>query len=318
MVGSLAVVVVNFGSTHLLTTNLVRVVQEARPTHVVVVDNFSDDAERHDVRAVAEDEGWTLVAPDENLGFGGGVNRGAAVALAAGATDLLVVNPDAWIDGRSVERLAAQAADDRLVMLSPVVKTSDGRVWFSGLDVYLDDGSIHGPRRRDELAPRPYEPWLSGACLWITAEAWQLVGGFDDAYFLYWEDVDLSVRARRLGIRVAVVDDAVAVHDEGGTHRDGQARAEAKSGTYYYFNIRNRMVFAARHLDAAGVRAWRRTSLAQARAILLRGGRRQFLRPLGPLRAAARGLRDGRRAARTLAPLPTRVTTPSDEEKTHG
>ncbi|MGW9419052.1 glycosyltransferase [Cellulosimicrobium funkei] len=311
--GDLAIVVVSYGSAALLERNLGArgAVGEAR---VVVVDNRSTTPERERVSRLADERGWDLLTPAENLGFGGGANLGMRVAFGAGAAEVLLLNPDATIAAADVRTLRAAVQDDRLLLVSPVVLTPAGRRWFGGLDVYLDDGTFRAPSRRDEHPGAARVEWLSGACLLVTREVWERTGGFDDAYFLYWEDVDLSYRLQRAGGRVAVVEDAVAVHDEGGTHRDGRQRPEAKSETYYYYNIRNRMLFAAQHLDEVSVRRWRRSAPGNARAVLRRGGRRQFLRPVVPLRAAWRGLRDGRRAARQGAATadrrePARSTT---------
>ncbi|WP_399548508.1 glycosyltransferase family 2 protein [uncultured Microbacterium sp.] len=282
-----------------MATNLGITLSDGSDLDVVVVDNWSSDTERALIREHASDRGWTLIAMDANVGFGAGVNAGAAVAIERGATDILILNPDAHIDAQSISRLAAAVEEDRLTIASPVVKDVSGRVWFGGLDLYLADGTIRAPRRRSEHPGAEHVEWLSGACLWVTKEAWEVVGGFDDAYFLYWEDVDFSRRAAAHGVRLAVVADAVAVHDEGGTQREAGRRPEAKSEAYYYYNIRNRMLFAARHLDAEGVRRWMgSSSVRNAWEILLRGGRRQFLRPVAPVRAAWKGVRDGRRIAR--------------------
>ena len=73
--------------------------------------------------------------------------------------------------------------------------------------------------------------------------------------------------------------EAVAVHDEGGTHRDRDADAgPAKSDTYYYYNIRNRLLYTALQLDAGARRRWVATAPAAARAIVLRGGDRKSTR----------------------------------------
>ncbi len=296
---SLGIVVVNYASADLLAVNLAATAAAVPDAQVIVVDNRSTDADRARVAALTRAHGWRLVAMDDNAGFGGGVNAGAAVAFGElGVTDLLLLNPDARIDGRSVDALAAATADGR-TMASPRVEDAAGRVWFAGMDVYLDDGSMGGPRRRRAQPGARRLPWLSGACLWIPRAVWNEVAGFDDAYFLYWEDVDISVRAARGGARLVVVDDALAVHDEGGTHRAETQRAEAKSELYYYYNIRNRLIFAARLLDAADAQNWSRSAWRNAWQVLLRGGRRQFLRPLPPLRAAWRGVRDGRRMLAT-------------------
>lgn len=298
----LAIVVVNYGSSGLLARNLVRTAVVAAPAMTVVVDNWSTDVERQEVRQLAEDQGWTLVAPESNLGFGGGVNAAARIAFDRGARDLLVINPDAHIDAFSVRALQEASAPDGLTMLAPVIRDASGKTWFNGADLYVADGATRGQAHRARFADAERWEWLSGACLWIPAEAWALTGGFDEDYFLYWEDVDLSRRLVERGGRLLVVPDAIAVHDEGGTHRDRRQSSRAKSSVYYYYNIRNRMLFAVKHLDRTGVARWRREIGRSAREVLLRGGRRQFLHSLAPIRAGWRGMADARRIVRNASP----------------
>ncbi|MCD2499666.1 MULTISPECIES: glycosyltransferase family 2 protein [Microbacterium] len=298
MTREVAIIVVNYASAGLLSQNLVATAAAMPYAHVYVVDNLHSAAERARVQDLADQQGWRLIALPDNRGFGAGVNAGAREAWRDGATDLLVLNPDASLDAAAAEALIAATAGDRRVLVSPVIRTPDGRIWFDGCDLYLGTGETRGRRARDRFPGAEREEWLAGTALWVTREVWDLVDGFDEEFELYWEDVDFSHRVRVAGGALAVVTSAVAVHDEGATHRSSAQRSEAKSELYYYFNIRNRLLYAARHLDEAGIRSWLASSTASARAILLRGGRRQFLRPLPPLRAAYRGLRDGRRIAR--------------------
>ena len=299
----LAVVVVGYGSSALLAANLAPLTRRLPGARTVVVDNRTTDAERAAMRRLSAEEGWELVEPDGNLGFGLGMNAGAERALAAGATRLLLLNPDATIEPDDVATLLRAADGDGPALLAPRILRPDGSVWFDGSDLHLGDGRISATRKREQLGVTDAEQWLSGACLLVTADLWRAVGGFGDAYFLYWEDVELSFRARRAGARVEVVPEATAVHAEGGTQGEGHASSgEAKSTGYYYFNIRNRLVFASRNLPPETVARWRRASLPIAYEVLLQGGRRQFLRSLRPLGAAFRGLRDGLRASRVSRP----------------
>jgi N-acetylglucosaminyl-diphospho-decaprenol L-rhamnosyltransferase len=284
-----AVVVVSYGSSELLATNLAAVATECPDARVVVVDNYSSDAELVAVRRLCADHGWRLVANATNVGFGTAMNAGVATALADGAEQLLLLNPDATISRASLTRLREVVATAPLTLAAPVIETPDGGLWSDGHDLYLDRGRMRATRRR-EGAPR-VAPWLSGACLLISAELWGRVGGFDDRYFLYWEDVDLSWRVVEAGGSLQVVRDAVAEHDEGGTQERLSRRA--LSTTYYYYNIRNRLVFAAHHLPRADRWRWVLTAVPEAYQILLRGGRRQLVASTGPWRAAITGTVSG-------------------------
>ena len=295
--GAWAIVVVNYGSSALLEANLAATAAEAKPDIVVVVDNPTTEAERERVRELAGRENWTLVEPAVNTGFGGGVNLGVAAALERGATGLLLLNPDARIGADSVDRLRAATAGESLALCAPRIVTPSGTIWFAGADVSLSDGRTRGHAARSRQRDEESWEWLTGACLWFTATLWRKTGGFDEEYFLYWEDVDFSRRVVLLGGTLRVVTDAVAVHDEGATHRSRGQSDRSKSETYYYFNIRNRMLFATRFLDDEGVRRWRAQVATSAREVILRGGRAQLLRSLAPWRAYVRGSRDARRIA---------------------
>ncbi len=262
-----AVVVVNYRSSRLLERNLAQLPVEVA---VVVVDNYSDDAERTRVRALGAQRGWQVLTPGTNLGFGDGVNLGVARALGDNATTVCVVNPDAVLSLHELEGLVAAARERPRAFVAPRIVDSAGKVTFSGSEVDLAAGRT---RRADIAVAR--HPWLSGACLAFTAGAWQLSGGFANVYFLYWEDVDISWAMLENGGELWIADEVTVVHDAGGTQTS--TSSSGKSATYVYYNCRNRLVFAARRLGSEDRRRWIRGSVAYAREVLLRGGSRRVL-----------------------------------------
>jgi len=292
-----AVVIVNYGAIGILEPNAANV-SPPGGGFVVVVDCFSSASERQRVEAACARHGWVPVMLAENAGFGGGTNAGAVAALQRGAEVIVGLNPDATIDPDSLVQLARTAAEDPSALVSPTIVDGAGGVWFGGSDLYLDDGSIAGIRRRVERTGRPRHEWATGACFAMSAELWERLGGFDEEYFLYWEDVDLSRRVLDLGGSLRTLA-ATAVHDEGQTHVDA-VRGRAKSETYYYHNIRNRLLYAAKHGDAETIRRWWRATPRVSWQILMQGGRAQ-LRTVAPWRALLRGIRDGRRALRSAS-----------------
>jgi GT2 family glycosyltransferase len=293
----LAILVVNYGSSRLLQKNLIPLSAGLPSAVVVVVDNFSTRAERERVSRLCGEHGWLCEPLTDNLGFGVGMNRAAAAAQQLGAQHLLLLNPDAELTPENATRLLEAVRSDSRLAVAPTVLRPDGSVWFGGAELYLDDGRIRSSGRH--LADARTEPWLSGACIMISTRLWIEVGGFSDGYFLYWEDVDLSHRILKTGGRLEVSADATAVHAEGGTQGVGAGSSGApKSALYYFYNIRNRLLFASLHLDSVELRAWQRETFAVAWEVLLEGGRRQLLRSPRPLVSAARGVIAGLRIAR--------------------
>lgn len=290
-----AVVIVSFGSSKLLRRNAAAL-ELPSSGRIVVVDCYSSAAERERVRAIAGQHGWTAVLLDDNAGFGGGTNAGAERAIELGAQVIVALNPDAQIDRESLEVLVAAVQEDPMLVASPMIVEVDGSPWFSGADLYLEDGSVRGARARQRFEGIERRAWATGACFSISLELWRKLAGFDEEYFLYWEDIDLSHRALNAGGRLAIAE-ATVVHDAGGT-QTAIGAGRAKSETYYYYNIRNRLLYAVKHLPGGDVKRWERSAARVGYGVLLRGGRRQLVTSVQPWRAYLRALRDGRRLVR--------------------
>lgn len=295
---SLAIVVVNYGSHPLVESNLLKTVGERFDGQVIIVDNFTSPAERVAVQGLGARYGWRVLALDTNEGFGGGCNRGAALAIESGAAELLFLNPDAWLGLEAVDVLRAHVQADPRLQISPEVLRPNGTVYSAEMDLHLDIGEMRATRRRPADAdPQRIHTWVSGACFAISAEFWTELGGFDEDFFLYWEDADLSRRVVMAGGKVRADHSVNAFHDEGGTHRD-TASTRVKSPIYYYYNARNRLLYAAKHLTPEDARRWIRVTPRASYRILLQGGRRQFVRPARSLWPALKGSLAGVRAFR--------------------
>lgn len=296
-----ALLVVSFDAADLLARHLAAVGWAEAGITVVVVDNFAGAPARRRVSELAAEQGWTLVAVDGNPGFGAAVNRGAAAARAAGCDVVVLLNPDAAADPATVEALAAVVRADPAVAVSPRVVTSTGAVAYRGSQWSRRDGRIRGlpPAATgvterwldDDLRgqlPGPARGWLTGACLAVHLDTFAAVDGFDERYFLYWEDIDFSDRLLEAGVRLLVRLDLTVVHDEGGTHGPGTG-SPRKSNLYYRWNCRNRLAFAAFRLPRRDAWRWVATTPVQSAAILMRGGRRQVVESPTVVAAAVRG-----------------------------
>ena len=255
-----AVIVVSYGSPELLKSNLAQISQEVPEARIVVVDSFSTPEMREATIALADEHGWLVELPETNTGFGGGMNLGAARARTEGAEILLLLNPDAIISRESLIRLVSRVRAEPLTLVAPVLTNSEGRIVADRTVVCLADGSMRSPRSTRPIPPGGTRPWLSGACLALSTRLFEVTGGFDERYFLYWEDVDFCARVLDVGGALMLARGAAAVHDEGGTHSEAQGSHDSqdseqgnrsKSDIYYYYNVRNRLLYAGLHLDRA-------------------------------------------------------------------
>lgn len=307
----IGVVVVNYAASDLLAANLGGLA--LADAEVIVVDNWSSAAERAAVTALAEANGWHLVPMTDNRGFGPGVNAGAEVALELGCAVVLLLNPDVQVTPETVAALRSASLDQPYALISPTLVDLTGAVNFAGSVLDLTDGRNRGAR-----AARPTQHptmfWLTAACLAVPAEVWRRTGGFDEHYFMYWEDVDFNYLARAAGAELVLRSDLTAVHDQGGTQ--GPRHGRAKSALYYFYNCRNRLRFAVRHLPRRTVLGWLLRTPRVSWEILLRGGRRQLVDRPGLGLAAVRGTVAGmagaaafllRPSARPTRPAPAAV-----------
>lgn len=280
-----AVVVVNYGAHRMLAEHLTALTG-LPGVRVVVVDNLFSAGERAAVTALAADRGWTLVPVDGNPGFGAAVNEGVARAAAEGAEHVVLLNPDAVLAEPVLRALVGAAAADPDALVCPRITDATGAEWFAGGALDLRDGRT---RTRGVDVTAVAHPWVTGACLAFSLSLWQRVGGFDDRYFMYWEDIDLSLRVVAGGGRIVVRRDLEVTHLVGGT-QDGVG----KSALYCRYNCRNRLLFAAVHVPDADLGRWVRSAPRYAVRLVQRGGRRALARRPGPpLRGAVRGTVEG-------------------------
>jgi N-acetylglucosaminyl-diphospho-decaprenol L-rhamnosyltransferase len=275
----LGIVVVTFGAAELLETNLATIDTAALAAEVVIVDNFHSAAARSAVTAIANAHGWVVLPMSGNVGFGAAANEGVQHAESLGCSAFLLLNPDARIDAESIRELWRGCEASPSTMQSPRILRPDGTVWFRGGALDERSGNIVRGAEGDPAG------WLTGACLMVHRDLWRRLGGFDPDFFMYWEDVDLSRRCVEVGGELRVRQDLTAVHEVGGTQDGG-----GKSSGYYYFNCRNRLLFAAKHLSGASLRRWIiATPSASVRMMLRGGGRRRLLTSPATMWAGLRG-----------------------------
>ncbi|NTW13854.1 MAG: glycosyltransferase family 2 protein [Candidatus Moranbacteria bacterium] len=182
---------------------------------VVVVDNDSRDGSLEDAKSMFSRSHFILNR--ENLGFAAGMNVGIRYAFSQGARYVWVLNNDAVPGGDALSELVKTAEKhEDMAILSPLIFDPKGKVWFSGGKVdYFRMRARHVSSPGVRRANIPYgSAYLSGCALFLPKKALDRVGLFDEGYFLYYEDADFSIRARKAGIELLVVPNAVVVHAE--------------------------------------------------------------------------------------------------------
>jgi GT2 family glycosyltransferase len=234
-----SVLIVNFRAYEDLERCLQSVDGQLRPgDEVIVIDNESQPA-----RAAAVGRKFpvaTIIPSEANLGFAAGVNIAAGHAR---NPFLLLLNPDTVVEGPLIvvlEEYLSRHPDTAVV--GPRVVNGDGSIQpsaraFPGFSTLLGGRSAWFTRkypdnpwaRRNLLGLDARAPlrvdWLSGSCLMTRRDVFERLGGFDESFFLYWEDADYCRRVATLGLHRTYVPSVSVRHFGGGSARYNLARA---------------------------------------------------------------------------------------------
>ena len=264
-------------------------------SEVILVDHGSTDGT---LELVRERFPETRIIEQENRGFGGGNNTGM---LVASGDYVLLLNPDAWFLGNGLEQLVAFAeAHPEAGVIGPKLLHPDGSLqrsvrgfptpWRIATEFFFLRklaprsrvfNAFHGgPAGHDSV----YEAeWLGGACLLVRRAALDSVGGFDEDFFLFSEEVDWCYRFRQHGWKVLFYPGAEVVHVIGISH-DPRRYTEL---------VLSLLRFLQKHRGPSEAERARRVLVAalRLRALVFRGARGQMYRN------AARRLRSGTTAA---------------------
>lgn len=181
---------------------------EAPRPAVLVVDNGSTDRSVERIRRAFPDA--ELLALPQNLGFAAGCNAGFRRVLDEGFSYVLFLNNDTLVDPGFLSPLLGRLAGDSGVGIAVpkiLYASMPNRIWYAGGSVNLATGRIahEGLRRTD--SPRYSMPgstdYATGCCMAMRSLDFERFGGFDDGFSMYGEDVDLSLRVRHAGLRIA-------------------------------------------------------------------------------------------------------------------
>lgn len=215
--------------------------QSLQPREVIVVDNSPGDGTGDWLRRAYPTV--TVVESPANLGFASGSNLGAQ---RASGELLFFLNPDTELWPGAIASLVAEAGSRPRALITAKLMNPDGSVNACGLELHYtglatcrglgDDSAAYPGLHRVAL--------LSGAAFVIAREVFNELGGFDDAYFMYFEDVDLSLRARLAGLALFCDGRALV------THRYGLAMSPRK----FYLLERNRLLTMLKVFEARTLR----------------------------------------------------------------
>lgn len=303
---TVAVVLLTWNSREEAERCLERVrASEGVDADVLLVDNGSTADDAAYFRGLLGEE--RVIGLGENRGYAGGMNAGLEFwRRQPGDAPVLIVTPDAELGPDVLAKLVAEldrTPDSGIVGPVVVYSRETGRLAAGGR---VDAARARAPLLPGPLAEAPYDAdWIDGCCMLVRRAVVREIGeGFDERFFIYFEETDFCGRVRAAGWRVRVVPDAVVDHPK-------------SPGTlppyYFYYMVRNSYLFWAKNFGTSALRVGAHVAVATlrswgavARSLLPGREREEWRRRLRDARLQARaavlGTRDHLR--RRYGPMP--------------
>jgi len=205
---------------------------------VVVVDNGTGDKlkiENCKLKIV-----WLF--NQTNLGFAGGNNIGIKQAIEKAADYVLLLNNDTVVDRNFLKKLVEVGESDKKAgILGPIIyEYQSDKIHFAGGKInWLYTKGIHNQNLESRIKNLECD-YITGCCLLIKRRVIDKIGLMPEEYFLYLEDVDWCLKARKVGYKCVLVPSAKIWHKV-------SASAKAESFSYIYYHYRNGLLLAKRH-----------------------------------------------------------------------
>jgi GT2 family glycosyltransferase len=258
-------IVVNWNLKQETTRCLESLAQSTLSTRLVLVDNGSQDGSA--VYLAERFPEAEIIHLETNIGFGRACNLAVQKLLAEGQSRyFFLLNNDALVHPQTLARLVEAArANPTAGILGPKIyyRQNPDQIWYAGArrrrgvlaaaDTgrgQIDRGQFEIPRRVD---------YVFGAAMLIQREVFERIGGFDERFFIYLEDLDFCLRAQRAGFSPLFVPQALVWHS-------GSASTARLLRMRRYHHVRSTLVFLHKHLSPL----WLPLALAFWSAVLLR------------------------------------------------
>lgn len=252
-----SIVILNYNGRQILKQTLDSLIKNISPAvEIIVVDNNSSDGSVEYLKSLKRIK---TIFSKENLGFTGGNNLGIDYALKGGADYLLLLNNDVLIKDNFIKPMVDFMAQNKKVgILGPKIYFASGFefhqdrysekekgkvIWYAGGKI--DWANILASHRGvDEVDSGQYDQegetdFVSGCCFLVRKEVFKEIGLLDNKYFLYYEDADFCLRAKKKGWQVFYFPKAKIWHLNAGSSGCGGELQD-------YFTTRNRLLFGFR------------------------------------------------------------------------
>ena len=244
----IAIIIVNWKQYELTINCLLSLEKlEYKNFKVIIVDNESNFEKVNKIKS-----GFTkveVIESKENLGFASANNIGIKYAIKNKIEYLMLLNNDTEVNKKFLAPLLNSFKNDNLLgAVQPLIMNYNNRakVWNAG--GYLNN-FFGFPYTNNKIKNKNLQiDWITGCCIVLKTKVIKKAGLMDEDFFAYYEDVDWSLRIKKLGYKLGVVDSSVIFHH--GTKSSNNSNFEGNLSPFvHYLNIRNHIYLIKKHGD---------------------------------------------------------------------
>ncbi len=233
----LTIIIITYNSQNCIESCLQSIKVQNVPTNILIIDNNSTDKTWRKLQTLKASN-IDLIKNKVNSGFARAVNQGFKYSNKNFKNSLfLLLNPDAVLDDFCLARLIeAIDSNPKLGLCSPIIKnpTNNQLIFQQGKIDWWQMRTLH------VAAKSLSSDYLTGCCLLIKKAVIDKIDGFDERFFLYYEDADFCLRARQNGFQLKTVSKAICFHQES---------QSSDSDTKTYYLVKNGLIFFHKHFS---------------------------------------------------------------------
>lgn len=232
---NLFIIILNFNNQKDIIPCLESLIKNYPKINIIIVDNASTDGSLQPIIPLNY-KGLQVIKNKKNFGFAKAANKGLKLALKQGAQDVLLLNPDTLPNRGFLEPLLANPAE----IVGPILKFQRKGNWiydFGGKINFWTGRTTHREKDNGEFKISNLKPidYVSGACMLIRRKVFEKIGFLNEKYFLFFEDPDFCLRAKKEGFKVALEPKSIILHK--------LSEGKKKPSYYFYYLLRSNLIF---------------------------------------------------------------------------
>ena len=216
---------------------------------IILIDNESQNNFPDEIN---KSEKIQIIKNKNNEGFSKANNQGIKYSIKNGFDYVLLLNNDTLIKNDLIDSLIQQSSNLNQKIIQPLILNYDGtKIWNAGGKINNFFGTFKSLKKgksfKNFKSNRNLTEWFTGCCVLIKSDIFMDIGYFDERFFAYYEDVDYSIRLKKMGYSIALMTNSYLQHYESASSKSDNQSEGNLSPYVHYLNIRNHILLLKKH-----------------------------------------------------------------------